>query len=93
MSFRLPLTGSATRELCGDTATLAETLNPANAGKLLTTLQARRASERMFEADTTKAMRRVAFVVIRADNDERWLISFGRRGGWRKEWNFGNGRN
>jgi hypothetical protein len=92
MSFRLPLAGSAAREMMGDVVTVAETLNPANAAKLLTTLQARNAAARMFEADTTKAMKRVCFIVIRADSDERWLISFGRRGGWRKEWNFGTGR-
>lgn len=89
--FHLPTTGHEARDLF-DVASVVETLNPVNAGKLLTTLEARRAAERTFEADTTGAMRRVCFVIVRADSDERWLISFGRRGGWRKEWNFGTGR-
>lgn len=93
MSFRLPTAGHTARELMGDVADVARTLDPANAGKLITTLQARGAAARMFEGDTTKAMRRVCFIVLRADSDERWLISFGRQGGWRKEWNFGTGRN
>jgi hypothetical protein len=92
MSFRLPPVAHPAREAMGDLATLAHTLDPANAASLLSTLQARRSAERTFEADTTGAMRRVCFVVLRADSDERWLISFGRRGGWKKLWNFGNGR-
>jgi hypothetical protein len=92
MSFALPPLAHPARELMGDLATLAHTLDPANVAALLSTLQARRAAERTFEADTSRAVRRVAFVVLRADSDERWLITFGRRGGWRKEWNFGNGR-
>ena len=92
MSYRLPTIGHPARELMGDIAHVAEVLNPVNVGKLLSTMQARKAAERMFEADTTKAMKRICLIIIRADTDERWLISFGRRGGWRKEWNFGNGR-
>lgn len=92
MSFLLPPASHPAREMLGDMVSLAETLNPANSASLLSTLQARRAAERAFEADATGAMRRICFVIIRADNDERWLISFGKRGGWRKEWNFGNQR-
>lgn len=88
--FKLPLQGTEARELCGDVATLAETLNPANAGKLLTILQARKLAEHQFAVNP--ATRRVCFVIIRADSDQRWLVSFGKRGGWRKEWNFGTGR-
>lgn len=86
--FTFPLANHPARALM-DIASIVEILNPDNASNLLSTMQARRAAERAFEAD--KAVRRVCFVVIRADSDERWLISFGPRGGWRKEWNFGNG--
>jgi hypothetical protein len=92
MSFLLPPVGHRARELMGDIATLANTLDPANAAKLPTTWQACKSARATFEADTTRAMSRVSFVVLRADNDERWLISCGPRGGWKKEWNFGNGR-
>lgn len=91
MSFRLPTVDHPAREHI-DLPSLAVTLDPANAADLFSTLQARRAAERTFDADTTGAIRRVSFVVLRADSDERWLISFGRRGGWKKLWNFGNGR-
>lgn len=90
MSFRLPLTGTDTREACGDMRTLAETLNPDNAHKLLSVWQARKLAEHQFAVNP--ATRRVFFVIIRADSDQRWLVSFGPRGGWRKEWNFGTGR-
>lgn len=90
MSFRLPTADHPARELMGDVSTVAETLHPANVGMLLSTMQARRNSERFF--DGCKAARRVCYIIIRAESDERWLISFGRRGGWRKEWNFGTGR-
>lgn len=92
MSFRLPPVAHPAREAMGDLASLAVTLDPANSAKLLSTLEARRAAERRFDGDTFNAIRRVCFVVLRADSDERWLISFGRRGGWKKLWNFGNGR-
>ena len=87
--FNIPVEGSNARQLI-DLPSVVEILNPANASKLLSTLQARKVAERMFEAD--KAIKRVCLIVIRAENDQRWLISFGRRGGWKKEWNFGNGR-
>lgn len=90
MGFALPLQNTPARELMGDVATIAEVLAPQNVVKLLAIWQARKAAERMFEAD--KAVKRVAMVILRADNDERWLVTFGRRGGWRKEWNFGTGR-
>lgn len=49
--------------------------------------KARRAAERTFAA--SPAARRVCFIVLRMDNDELELISFGRRGGWKREWRFG----
>lgn len=92
MSFLLPPANHPARELMGDVASLAETLNPANLAQLPAIWQARKSALRMFEADTTRAMRRIAVVILRADSDERWLVTFGRRGGWRKEWSFGSGR-
>jgi hypothetical protein len=89
--FHLPTADHPARELI-DVAHVAEVLAPQNAINLLTTFQARKSAERAFEADTAKVVKRVCYIVLRADNDERWLISFGRRGGWRKEWNFGTGR-
>ncbi len=91
MSFSLPLPGSKARELMGDMATIAEQLNPANAAKLLVTWEALRSARKMFEGEGLKPSR-VCFVILRADSDERWLISIGPRGGWRKEWNFGSGK-
>jgi hypothetical protein len=87
--FRLPTAGHSARNLIGDLSTLAETLNPVNAVKLPAVWQARRSAEDYFA--TEKAARRICFVILRADTCERWLISFGPRGGWRMEWNFGNG--
>lgn len=90
MSFSLPPVGSAARELMGDVSTIAEILAPENVSKLQAIWEARRAALRSFEA--MPAAKRIAMVILRADSDERWLVSFGRRGGWRKEWNFGTGR-
>lgn len=56
--------------------------------------QALRSARNAFAADTTGAMRRMAFIVVRAEDDQLDLITVGRRGGWRKEWRFGPvGRN
>lgn len=44
-------------------------------------------AKRSFAADTSGAMKRIMFICLRAD-DSLWLISVGRRGGWRKEWDF-----
>jgi hypothetical protein len=89
MSYALPPTDHAARTLMGDVSTIAEILHPANVGKLLTTTQARLNAAASFEA--SPAASRITYVIIRAD-DERWLVSFGRRGGMRREWNFGDNR-
>ncbi len=89
MSFSLPTQNHPAREGL-DIAHLAVILDPANAGKLLTTHEARRSALKAMEAD--KAIRRINFVVLRSENDQRWLISIGRKGGWKKLWNFGTGR-
>lgn len=90
MSFRLPTADHPARELI-DVAHVAEVLNPANAHKLLTIWQARKAAELSF-AECGGAIRRICFIIVRADTDQKWLVSFGPKGGWRKEWNFGTGR-
>lgn len=91
MSFQLPLVGTEAREAMGDMATVAAKLDPRDAHLLPAVWQARRDALLAFEADTTKAMRRINVIILRADTSERWLISIGRRGGWKKVWNFGNG--
>jgi len=90
MSFRLPTLNHPAREAVGDIAALAVTLDPANAGRLPTLQQARRNALALLAA--TPAASRVNSVVLRLENDERHLISFGPKGGWRKVWNFGTGR-
>jgi hypothetical protein len=89
MSFRLPTIDHPAREHI-DLPSLAVTLDPANVAKLPAIWQARKqALATMAKSD---AIKRVTYVIIRADTDERWLVSFGRRGGWQKLWNFGTGR-
>lgn len=87
--FRLPTADHPARALMGEASAVAETLNPARAAELPAVWQARKSAEAAFAADS--AIRRICYIVMRADTGERWLISFGRRGGWRKEWNFGAG--
>jgi hypothetical protein len=88
MSFRLPLTGTAAREAMGDLAHVAEVLNPANLHRLVDFSSALRNARRNFPAGA----KAVNVICLRSQNDERWLISVGPRGGWKKIWNFGTGR-
>lgn len=85
MSLRLPLTGTATRDLI-DTRHLAEIASPANRMKLPTFREALAAAKRTMSAD--KAIRAVHTYCLRA-NGELWLVRVGPRGGWKKQWNFG----
>jgi hypothetical protein len=87
MSFRLPLTNSPAREAMGDIAHVAEVLNPANLHRLVDFSTALRNARRNFPASAKS----VNLICLRSD-DERWLISVGPRGGWKKIWNFGTGR-
>ena len=87
--FALPLSGSPEREAMGDIAHVAEVLNPANVAKLPTFRQAVLAAKRTLRG--APSARSVSAICLRA-NDERWLISVGRRGGWKRVWNFGTGR-
>lgn len=87
--FALPLAGSAAREAMGDLAHVAEILDRANLSKMtpfdVALSQARRGA---LHQDGVKY---VCMIVLRGD-DERWLVKIGRRGGWRRLWNFGTGR-
>lgn len=89
MSFPLPLPGTPAREALGDLSAAVQTLDPRNASKLHTFRDARRGAMEYLVAE--RAARRVVFIVLRADG-ERWLVSFGRKGGWTRLWNFGTGR-
>lgn len=90
MSYALPLPGHPAREAMGDLATVAEILAPEHAAKLQPVWKHRAAALAFFEANP--AARRYNVIVVRMDSDEKWLVSFGRKGGWRKLWNFGTGR-
>lgn len=88
MGFALPLAGSAARDAMGDIAHVVEILRPANAARLPDFRGAICAARRTLEANP--AASRVNVICIRGD-DERWLVSIGRRGGWKRLWNFGRG--
>lgn len=91
MSFALPPQTHKARELIGDVAHVAALLDPAKAAELPVTWQAVRSAREAFAQDGLKPSR-ITYIVLRCDSGERWLISVGPKGGWRKEWNFGNGR-
>lgn len=86
--FQLPPQSHKARELMGDLSSIAEILNPVNADRLVPVWQAVRNARSAF-ADGKVS--RVCVVIVRLDTAERWLISIGPKGGWRKEWNFGTG--
>lgn len=88
MGFALPLAGSAARNAIGDIAHAVDILSPANSHLLPSTIAAVKAAQRTLAG--CPAGTRVNVIVLRGD-DERWLISVGPRGGWRKIWNFGTG--
>lgn len=83
VGFKLPLQNTPAREALGDMETIVSILDPANLSKLPCFSKAIRIQ---VEPGT-----RVNIVCLRAD-DERWLISVGPKGGWKKIWNFGRGR-
>jgi len=88
MSYKMPPEGHKARALMGDLAHVAEVLDPANIKKLESFPLARRAANKFFEENP--AARAIVKIVMRCD-DERWLVSYGPRGGWKKLWNFGKG--
>ena len=87
--FALPTINHPARELMGDIAHVAEVLNPENVGRLPDFAEAVRNARRTL--DGCKAAKSVNCICIRGD-DERWLIQVGKRGGWKRLWNFGRGR-
>lgn len=89
MSFPLPPHSHPAREAMGDIAHLVEVLAPANVGKLPCFREAVAKARRQIAE--TPAVRAINIVCLRAD-DERWLVRVGRRGGWKRLWNFGTGR-
>lgn len=88
MSFRLPSPNHPAREAMGDLAHVAEVLNPANLAKLPTLASALRGTR----GEVYKPARAIFVIVLDEQTDNRLLIRIGRRGGWRKVWNFGTGR-
>lgn len=84
MSHLLPPAAHPARELF-DVAHLAAIATGAE--PLLTLPGALFSARRTFAANP--AARRLAFIVLRAENDQLDLISVGPRGGWRREWRFG----
>lgn len=90
VGFKLPSSDHPAREAMGDLASVAEILNPANLAKLPEFSRALSQGRRAI-ADANGAIKGINYICLRAD-DERWLITIGPRGGWRKLWNFGAGR-
>ena len=88
MSYIMPPEGHKARALMGDLAHVAEILNPANIKKLESFPLAWRAAKSFFEENP--CARALIKIVMRCD-DERWLVSYGPGGVWRKLWNFGKG--
>lgn len=84
MSLSLPLTGSPQREWFDVADLVAVTTGER---PLLCLPQALRQARDLFAANP--AARRVAFIVLRAENDQVDLITVGPRGGWKREWRFG----
>ena len=80
MSLRLPLTSSPLRESF-DVASLVDWRSLPNFREALTGCRS------TIEGDTR--IRSVNSIAIRADG-EIWLIQVGRKGGWKRLWNFGN---
>ena len=87
--FLLPPQNHPAREMLGDMANLVEVLDRRNLEKMPAFEQAIRIGRRTL-AGNPEAKR--AFIICLRADDERWLISVGPRGGWRKEWNFGAGK-
>jgi hypothetical protein len=90
VSFRLPPSNHPAREAMGDMEHVVDVLNPANLDRLQDFGAALRNARKAIAAE--KAVKAINVICLRAD-DERWLIRVGKRGGWRRLWNFGTGRN
>lgn len=86
MSLKLPAKNSPVRELF-EVAHLAEIAAPAVRHKLPTLGEARRQSYGIFEK-SKYSPKTITYIVLRANGDVQ-LVSFGRKGGFRVRWNFG----
>lgn len=91
--FALPLTGTKTREIMGDLAHVVEVLHPNNRAKLRPFGEALR-NARKFMETYGKEVARANFICYGNCNVPKYhgcivLVSVGRRGGFRVEWNFG----
>lgn len=84
MSYALPLSGSPLREAFEIEDLVAIGYGERDVPDLP---KARRLARQFFDG-ADKAVRRVFYIVLRAD-DHLDLISIGPRGGWRREWRFG----
>ena len=90
--FNIPATGTAARDMMGDLTHVAELLHPDNRLNLPTFGQAV-IRGRLYMASEKQASR-ISIVCYGNDNKRSQrgrilLISIGRKGGWRKEWDFG----
>lgn len=83
--FALPPQGHIAREMV-DMSHLVELLDRRNFHRLPGFREALISARKSFPAGAKS----VALVCLRGD-DERWLISVGPRGGWKKVWNYGAG--
>lgn len=83
--LHLPSSNSPLRSLF-DVAELAVMASPENRQKMPTFRDARLKAPVFFTAEP--AARELYAIVVRADG-QLWLVRFGRRGGWRRVWNFG----
>jgi hypothetical protein len=94
--YDLPLTGTATREMMGDIAHVATLLHPDKVLALPRFSDALRKG-RAFMETADNAASRVTFICwgncnIPKQHGKVVMISVGRRGGWKLEWVFGDGR-
>lgn len=87
--FALPTIGHPAREAMGDIAHVVECLDRRNVERLPDFAEAIRSARKTLAG--CSAARSVNIICLRGD-DERWLISVGPRGGWKRLWNFGTGR-
>ena len=83
--FVLPPQGHIGREMVAIDH-LVEILDRRNLSKLLGFREAIISARKEFPAGAKS----VALVCLRSD-DERWLISVGPKGGWKRIWNYGAG--
>lgn len=89
--FALPAQGTAAREMLGDLTHVVEVLAPANRLNILPLGRAIIKGRAAMEDSKGDAVRpsRISYICLDSVSGDVVLISIGRRGGWRREWNFG----